>query len=314
MKNRELHLHLDGSLRIETVKELLKEEKIDNFTFDELKQRMEVQSNCQSLVEYLKRFKYPLKVLQTPESIERVSYELAEDLSKLNMDYSEIRFAPQLSTTMGFSQKQITLAAIKGLERAEKDFGIKCGLILCMMRNKDNFENNEETLKVAYQTLGNTVCAIDLAGAESLFPTKLFEPLFIKAKDLNLPMTIHAGEVDDKESLEDAIRYGTKRIGHGILAAKYPTIISKLIDNDITLEVCITSNFQTKAMNMKNLDEHPVKYLFEQGVRIALSSDNSTVSNTNIANEFEIAKNILNFDEQDLNKIREYTKEASFLK
>lgn len=317
MKNRELHLHLDGSLRINTVYELLKEQKIEENVknIKDLENRMRVPENCEGLVEYLKRFQLPLKVLQDPQSIERVSYELVEDLSKQGMQYSEIRFAPQLSTLNGCSQLEITKAAISGIQKAEKDLkNIKCGLILCMMRNKDNYELNTETINVTEKLLGDTVCAIDLAGAESLYPTKMFIPLYNQAKERKIPMTIHAGEVEDKESLEDAINLGVKRIGHGILSSRYPDIISKLIDNDITLEVCVTSNYHTKALGMNKVSEHPIKYLFDKGVKIALSTDNSTASNTNLENEFKLIKQIFNFNDKDLDKIREYSKQASFLK
>jgi adenosine deaminase len=313
MKNRELHLHLDGSLRVDTVLELMREEKIDmDLSREALKEKMKVPENCKSLNEYLDKFQLPLQVLQNPGAIERVSYELVKDLSALGMDYSEIRFAPQLSTLKGYSQEDILKGAIKGINKAEKELGdFKAGLIICMMRGSNNENLNRESIYLAKKYLGDTVCALDIAGAEAIYKTRNFMNLFEEARMLNLPLTIHAGEAGDRDDLDVVLAVKTSRIGHGILSIKYDDIIEKLIDNNITLEVCISSNYQTKAI--EKIENHPVRQLFDRGVRIAISSDNMTVSNTDINKEFEILKNVLNFSESELNKIRQYTKEASFL-
>lgn len=314
MKNRELHLHIDGSLRIDTVFQLIKEQKIDmNLSKNQLRELMKVPSNCQNLNDYLKRFELPLKVLQNCEAIERVSYELIMDLAKLGMNYSEVRFAPQLSTLKGCSQEQVLKAAINGIKKAEKELNnFKAGLIVCMMRGKDNEIQNKESIYLAKKYFGDTVCALDIAGAEAIYPTKDFKDLLKEAKNLELPLTVHAGEAGVKEDLEIALAVKADRIGHGILSIKYDDIIKQLIDTGITLEVCVSSNLQTRAVS--SFKEHPVRQLFDKGVKIAISSDNMTVSDTNIINEFEILKKYLNFTEQELNIIRKNTYEASFIK
>lgn len=314
MKNRELHLHLDGSLRVDTVFELLKEEKIElGLSKDELEKEMRVPSNCKDLNEYLERFKIPLMVLQKPYAIERVSYELVKDLAQLGMNYSEIRFAPQLSTLKGYSQEEILKAAIKGIQQAEKELkNFKSGLIICMMRNFDNESLNRESIILAKKYLGNSVCALDIAGAEAVYPTRNFKNLLIDAKKNGLPLTIHCGEAGDKNDLETALSVGTDRIGHGILSINYDDIINEIIDKNVTLEICVTSNLQTKVVN--KVENHPIRKLFDKGVKIAISSDNMTVSNTDIINEFEILKNKLNFSENELNQIRLNSIEASFIK
>lgn len=313
MKNRELHLHIDGSLRVNTVWQLMKEQKIDlGLTKDKLDTIMKVPSTCKSLDEYLERFRIPLKVLQTPNTIERVSYELVKDLADLGMDYSEIRFAPQLSIHNGFSQEEILKAAISGIKQAEKEIGyFKAGLIVCMMRGQGNEDLNKESIYLAKKYLGDTVCALDIAGAETIYSTRNFEKLLLEAKQLNLPLTIHAGEAGTKDDLEVALAVKTDRIGHGILSVKYDDIIERLIDNNITLEVCVSSNLQTKVVD--SVENHPVRQLFDKGVRIAISSDNMTVSDTNIINEFNLLKTHLNFTDHEINQIRQYTEEASFL-
>ncbi len=314
MKNRELHLHIDGSLRVDTVSQLIKEQRLDlDLPKVQLRELMKVPSNCKNLNDYLKRFELPLKVLQNCEAIERVSYELIMDLSKLGMNYSEVRFAPQLSTLKGCTQEQVLRAAIKGIKKAEKELGnFKAGLIVCMMRGEDNEIQNKESIYLAKKYYGDTVCALDIAGAEAIYPTKNFEDLLKEAKKMELPLTVHAGEAGVKEDLEVALKVNADRIGHGILSIKYDDIIKQLIETGITLEVCVSSNLQTRVVS--SFQEHPVRKLFDKGVRLAISSDNMTVSDTNIINEFEILKKYLNFTEQELNIIRKNTYEASFIK
>lgn len=311
----ELHLHLDGSLRPQTVWELAKEQKIELpfQSVEEVKDKMEVPKDCKTLPEYLERFELPLLVLQQEEALERVTYELVEDLENLSVTYAEIRFAPQLSTKQGLSQAQVVEAVIRGAKRGMKDHNkIRVGLILCCMRGEELFKDNMETIEVAKQYLGDVVCAVDLAGAESLFPTELFEDIFQKAKDYEIPMTIHAGEADGAESLWKALSYGTKRIGHGVRAIEDPELIKKLVEDQITLEVCVTSNYQTKVV--ESIEVHPIRKLFDAGVRVTINSDNMTVSDTNIQKEIEILKTMFGFEKEELMKMEQYAADAKFLK
>lgn len=311
----ELHLHLDGSLRPQTVWELAKEQKIKLpfQSVEEVKDKMEVPKDCKTLPEYLERFELPLLVLQQEEALERVTYELVEDLENLSVTYAEIRFAPQLSTKQGLSQAQVVEAVIRGAKRGMKDHNkIRVGLILCCMRGEELFKDNMETIEVAKQYLGDVVCAVDLAGAESLFPTELFEDIFQKAKDYEIPMTIHAGEADGAESVWKALSYGTKRIGHGVRAIEDPELIKKLVEDQITLEVCVTSNYQTKVV--ESIEVHPIRKLFDAGVRVTINSDNMTVSDTNIQKEIEILKTMFGFEKEELMKMEQYAADAKFLK
>lgn len=311
----ELHLHLDGSLRPQTVWELAKEQKIELpfQSVEEVKDKMEVPKDCKTLPEYLERFELPLLVLQQEEALERVTYELVEDLENLSVTYAEIRFAPQLSTKQGLSQAQVVEAVIRGAKRGMKDYNkIRVGLILCCMRGEELFKDNMETIEVAKQYLGDVVCAVDLAGAESLFPTELFEDIFQKAKDYEIPMTIHAGEADGAESVWKALSYGTKRIGHGVRAIEDPKLIKKLVEDQITLEVCVTSNYQTKVV--ESMEVHPIRKLFDAGVRVTINSDNMTVSDTNIQKEIEILKTMFGFEKEELMKMEQYAVDAKFLK
>ena len=234
----------------------------------------------------------PIKVMQTKENLSRIARELGEDLEKDDIIYAEVRFAPQLHTKKGLSYDDIVLSVIEGFKKCN----IKINVILCMMRGA-SYINNLKTIEVAEKYLNKGVVALDLAGDEKHFKTKDYEELFKIAKEKNIPFTIHAGEADDASSVLDAISFGAKRIGHGIRIIEDNYATSEVIKNKVTLEVCPTSNFQTKAVEIyKN---HPIKKLYEKGVLITVSTDNNTVSNVSLSNEYERLKSCFGFTDKD---------------
>ena len=259
------------------------------------------------------RFDLPLLVLQTREALERAAFELTEDLAKEGVTYAEIRFAPQLSIKGGMTQEQAVEAAIEGVKRGMQQYpSIRVGLILCCMRGEDNEEWNLQTVEAAKKYLGDVVCAVDIAGAESLYPTERFAPVFEKVREYGLPSTIHAGEAAGPESMKTALAFGAKRIGHGVAAVEDPELVRRLIEEQITLEVCVTSNYQTKVV--PSIEAHPIRRLFNAGVRVTVNSDNRTVSNTNVRKELDILRNVFGFKEQEIEKMEEYAWEARFLR
>ena len=311
----ELHLHLDGSLRPETVWELAKEQgiRLPAESAEEVKYKMEVPEDCRTLEEYLERFDLPLLVLQRADAIERVTYELVEDLAKEGVDYAEIRFAPQLSVNGGLTQDEVVEAAIRGAERGMKTYPeIRVGLILCCMRGADNEALNMQTVETAKKYLGPVVCAVDIAGAEGLFPTENFAPVFAKVREFGIPMTIHAGEAAGPDSMKTALSFGTKRIGHGVAAINDPELIRRLIDENVTLEVCVTSNYHTKVVPA--IEMHPIHKLLDEGVHVTVNSDNRTCSRTTLQKEKEVLKEQLGFSDEEIEKMQEYAWEARFLK
>jgi len=285
-----LHLHLDGSLRPETVAEWLGE------NLEEVKQKLMVDKECRDLNQYLEKFDLPGKVLQTKENIERVTYELFEDLSKQNVIYAEVRFAPSKHLEEGLAYEEVVEAAIQGMNRAKKEFGVDGNLILCCMRSDNNKEENLETVKVAKKYLNKGVCALDLAGAEALFKTENFEDIFKVARENNIPFTIHAGEADGSESIKKALEFGAKRIGHGVRCVEDKNLMGRLAQEGIALEVCPISNLQTQAVQGK----HPIEELYKKGISVTVSTDNNTVSNTDIFSEYEWILENTNLNIDDL--------------
>ena len=277
-----LHLHLDGSLRPETVHKWL-QERGEDVTLEEVKKRLMVDEGCRDLNRYLEKFDLPVELLQSEEHIEQATYELFEDLAKQNVIYAEVRFAPQLHTQEGLEYEAIVEAAIRGMEKAKQEYGIDGNLILCCMRGEDNTVSNLRTVAVAKNYLNKGVCALDLAGAEALFPTSEFEDIFKLAKKLEIPFTIHAGEADGPKSIKKALEYGAKRIGHGVRCLEDVALVMELIQKEIPLEVCPISNLQTRATG----ENHPIEKLYRLGLKTTISPDNNTVSNTDIIEEYK---------------------------
>ena len=174
-----------------------------------------------------------------------------------------------------------------------------------------SFDDNLKIINLAKKYLGNGCCAIDLAGSEAQFPTSDFEELFTIAKNENIPFTIHAGEADGPTSLMSAIKFGTKRIGHGVRCVEDENVVKLIRNNNIYLEVCPTSNIDTKAF--ASINEHSIKRLVEEGLLVTISTDNRTVSNTTLTNEYKILRDAFNFTDEDFLKFNLNAIDASFL-
>lgn len=283
----DLHLHLDGSMDAEEILFLAKENQIQlpEYRLDKLRELLSVKEDCNSLTEYLTRFDLPLLVLQSADAMEMAVYSLIKRLALQGLLYAEIRFAPQLHTKCGLSQKEIILAAIRGLKKGIKEFQIKAGLILCCMRGKDNYKENMETVRLGCEFYQKGVCGVDLAGDESSYPTGDYYGLFEQAKEEQVPITIHAGEAAGSESVRAALQLGAKRIGHGIRILQDEALIDEIKEREIVLETCFTSNLQTKAIERPK--DHPLYRLYKMGVLVTVNTDNMTVSDTNLKKEYD---------------------------
>lgn len=299
----ELHCHLDGSMRVETIMDIAKKEKIQLPSTDikELRKILEVGMNCQSLEEYLRPFDITGQVLQTEEALRRATYELAEDAAEENIRYLEIRFAPLWHIKKRLSLTQVIEAVIQGARDAEKNFNIKIGIIICGIRHTTPADTLKVAeLAVAYKNRG--VVGFDLAGAEKDFPAKDHLEAFYLIINNNINTTAHAGEAYGTESIEQAIHYiSANRIGHGTRLREDGDLLNYVNDHRIPLEMCITSNVQTKAV--KTFKDHPAKFYFEIGLRVTLNTDNRLISNVNLTDEYMIAIEKLNFTANDIKYI-----------
>ena len=297
----ELHLHLDGSVSLDIAAEL------SNRSIDEVKIAMTAKDKCADLGEYLTKFSFPISLMQTEERLEIISRDLVNRLASQNIVYAEIRFAPMFHTEKGLSYEKIIESVLKGLK---SNSSIKTNLILCLMRGMSD-ENNLKTIEMAKKYLNNGVCALDLAGDEKKYPISDCVKYFELAKKQNIPFTIHAGESRGAEEVEAAIKLGAKRIGHGIHCFEKENVIELVKKNSVLLEVCPTSNVQTNAVNLyKN---HPIKELYNRGVCVCVNTDNATVSNINISEEYKKLHDEFGFEIEDFNKMNIDAIRNSFL-
>jgi adenosine deaminase len=281
----DLHCHLDGSLRLDTVLELARKQgaKLPTFDRGELQRVLVAGDHVASLDDYLRAFDITLSVLQTESSLERVAYELAEDAWHENVRYIEVRYSPLLHTREGLRPAQVVEAVLRGLRTAKREFGIRYGLILCAIRTL----GHESSLRiaelcVAFKNRG--VVGFDLAGSEIGNPAKVHRQAFQLVIDNNINCTAHAGESFGPDSVHQAIhKCGAHRIGHGTRLVESGDLLNYVNDHRIPLEVCPTSNVQTRAANA--WESHPVDFFVDYGLRVTINTDNRLMSNTTVTNE-----------------------------
>ena len=188
----ELHCHLDGSVRPQTIVELAAEEGRD-LNEEEVISFMRVPPSCSSLIEYLKCFDLPLSYMKTPSALTRIAREVVEDAAHENVKYMEIRFAPHLHTSAGMTVDEVIESVGRGISAAEDNSDIKVRMIIICMRHHSK-ELNEEVVQAAHRFAGSGVVGVDLAGDEAQYPPEQFVDIFQLADELGLPITIHAGE------------------------------------------------------------------------------------------------------------------------
>ena len=280
----DLHLHLDGAITVDIAKKLasLQNIKLPTDDDEELEKLLSVPDDCESLNDFLECFELPLTLLQTPQGLSEAVKLVSDNIQSQGVIYAEIRWAPQLHTDNGMTQEDAIKAALEGLKKTN----LKVNLILCCMRGEGNDKQNNETLELAkkYLVEDGGVVAIDIAGAEALYPTSNYKDLFSKAKEYGIPFTIHAGEADGPESVKTAIEFGTKRIGHGVRSNEDPKVIELIKNEGVTLEMCPTSNRQTHAV--EDMSKYPFMDYLNQGIKVTLNTDDMGIERTTLANEF----------------------------
>lgn len=290
MKKIELHLHLDGSVRVSTASEIL------GIDINTCEQKMRGK-NLKSLDEYLTRFDLPIKVMQEYDNIKRVAYELALDLIDDEVVYAEVRFAPIFHTSK-LSLEDVCKAVLDGFDLVKDK--IKINLILCMMRHL-SFNDNKKIIDLYFEHIDDRIVGLDLAGSENQFPNSKFTELFDLINNYDIPFTIHTGEVNNLDNIRIALENNFRRIGHGINIINDNSLISEAISKDILLEVCPTSNIDT--FNCNSYENHPIRKLYNLGLNISINTDDRTVSNITLNEEYGLLKTYFNFTDSELKDI-----------
>jgi adenosine deaminase len=299
----ELHCHLDGSLRLETIWDLARSRGValPADSLEELRVLFSPQKTSRDLVEYLKRFDYTLAVLQDAEALNRAAYELAIDNAAENVLYMEVRYSPILHTRKGLKLTQVMNAVLDGLTRAEREVDIKTGVIVCGIRNiSPDTSLRLAELTVAYKHQG--VVGFDLAGFEDHYPAKDHNNAFYLIRKNNINCTVHAGEAYGPDSIKQALHnLNTHRIGHGTRLKEDGDLLNYVNDHRIPMEICVSSNLQTGAVN--SLEEHPLRLYYDWGLRVTLNTDNRLMSDTTLTKEYMIACQAFGLTKRDLKNI-----------
>jgi adenosine deaminase len=308
----ELHCHLDGSVRPQTMLDLgfQYDKPMPATDADALRDYMLV-DDARDLEDYLERFAITLSVMQTEPALERIAYELAEDAANDGVRYIEVRYAPVLNVREGLSLEQAVEAPLRGLARAETDHGIKGRVIVCAIRNMAPSVSQElAELAVAYRTQG--VVGFDLAGGEAGNPARAHVKAFDYARSHDLACTCHAGEGDGAESVREAVHVcGAHRLGHATRLIEDTSLTDYCNDRRITLEICLTSNVQTRAA--ASYATHPFREYFNRGLNVVLNTDNRLMSGVTLTDEYVHAADSLDFGFDELSRVALNGFESCFL-
>ena len=308
----ELHCHLDGSVRPQTLIELGAEYGVamPRADAESLREYMLV-SDARHLEDYLERFEVTLSVMQREAALERVAYELAEDAAKEGVRYIEVRYAPILNVREGLSLDAAVDAPLRGLARAERDHGIVGRVIVCAIRNMDAKTSLELAhLAVAHRSRG--VVGFDLAGGERGNPAAEHARAFAYARDHDLSCTCHAGEGDGAESVRQALHEcGAQRLGHATRLFEDKALVDYVGEERIPLEICLTSNVQTRVAS--SYESHPFRQYFDQGLNVVLNTDNRLMSGVTLTDEYIAAAEHLDFTFDELATVALNGFESAFL-
>ena len=309
----DLHRHLDGNIRPATIWELAEQNGIalpeDNLTA--FIPHVQIQESEPDLVSFLKKLDWGVAVLKSLDDCKHVAYENVEDAYKAGIDYAELRFSPfYMAMAFNLPIADVVEAVIDGVKAGERDFPVKTNLIGILSRTF-GVENCQKELD-GIMAHKDYVCAVDLAGDEYNFPGELFIPHFKQVRDAGLNITVHAGEAAGSESVWQAINeLGATRIGHGVATAKDEKLMDYMLANNIAIESCLTSNFQTGTVT--DLSNHPIRTFLDRGLLVCLNTDDPAVENIELKHEYQLAKNVLNFNEEEFTQLQKNSLAASFL-
>jgi len=309
----DLHRHLDGNIRPNTIWELAQHNniKLPVTTFEQFVPYVQIQHSEADLLAFLKKLDWGVAVLTSLDDCKRVAFENVEDAFNAGLHYAELRFSPYyMAMAHNLSTQDVVAAVIDGVKSGMQSFNIKINLIGILSRTfgVDRCQNELNALL----THKHDLIAIDLAGDEYNYPGELFVEHFKQVQRANLQVTIHAGEAAGPSSIWQAInQLKATRIGHGVKAIEDEKLLEYMIKHNIAIESCLTSNFQTGTVN--DLSKHPIKQYLDKGLRVCLNTDDPAVQGIEIKHEFLLARNTLGLTDKEITQLQKNALAASFL-
>lgn len=309
----ELHRHLDGSIRLQTILELADEHGIalPSHSLSGLAPYVHVDESAPGLMAFLERFEHMTAVLVDADACRRVAYENVEDALSEGIDYIELRYSPWfMAESHGMDPAEVMEACADGVRAAERDTGVRVNIIGILSRTY----GADACMKELDAILSHRdhIVAVDLAGDEHGYPAHLFKEHFKRVRDAGLQVSVHAGEADGPKSVWSAIRdLGSVRIGHGFRAIEDPVLVEYLAKHGIGLEACPTSNLHTSTV--KSYSSHPIKPLADQGVKFCLNTDDPGISAIDIKHEYDVAAPATGLSREQIHQSQRDGLEMAFL-
>jgi adenosine deaminase len=300
----DIHRHLDGNIRLSTIWELAEEFSIvlpaDNL--ETLKTKVQIQQKTTDLLAFLEKMELGVSVLASEQACFRVAYENIEDAKLAGLSYVELRFSPVfMAKAHNLPIDQVVDAVVAGCKAGSKKYGVHVNLIGILSRSFGEATCHQELQ--ALLRAKDDIVALDLAGDEKGFPAIRFKQHFKLARDAGWHITVHAGEADGPHSIWQAIdELGATRIGHGVAAREDAHLMDFMANNTISIECCLTSNFQTGACT--DIAHHPIKTFIERGIVVTLNTDDPGVSGIEIADEYKLAREVVRLSAEQLAQIQ----------
>ncbi|MFL7027476.1 adenosine deaminase [Enterovibrio norvegicus] len=309
----DLHRHLDGNIRINTILELGQKfgMALPATTIETLRPHVQVMSNEPDLVGFLSKLDWGVAVLGDLDAVRRVAYENVEDALNARIDYAELRFSPYyMAMKHNLPVQGVVEAVIDGVQAGSQDFGVKTNLIGIMSRTFGVDACMQEL--DALFSLKQHLVAVDLAGDELGQPGEQFNDHFAKVRKAGLNVTVHAGEAAGAESMWQAINeLGATRIGHGVKAIQDPRLMDYLAKHRIGIESALTSNVQTSTV--ESFATHPVKAFLEHGILASLNTDDPAVSGIELPHEYDVAAPQAGLSQAQIIQLQENGLEIAYL-
>lgn len=310
----ELHRHLEGSIRLQTIIDLSRDEGIDlpAWTPEDLAPHALIREPVESLKEALARFAVAQNAVRTSDAVRRIAREAVEDLAADNVRLAELRFSPDFLCSPGGLDWDLTLnAIIEGIDEARAaGYDVAVGLVAIISRDY-GFDSARATVDFALRHRDRLV-GFDLAGSELDYPPRIYADVLKPLRDSALGLTMHYGESGPPEYVSEAIEVlAPNRIGHGLAIARDPAVRDLVIRHGVTLEMCPTSNWLTRGVS--SVAKHPIRRLLHDGVQVTLNSDDPGLMGIDLTHEWEVARDRIGFTLEDFRRVTDHAIEACFL-
>lgn len=309
----DLHRHLDGSVRLETILDLGRKHQLPLPAWDieGLRPHVQVTEPQPGVLSFLEKFKWLIAILVDYDACRRIAYENVEDLLKEHIDYAELRFSPKfMAQGNGLDPQGVVEAVVDGVESGVRDFGIPVQMIGIISRTYGPEIGSHELDSIL--AFRDHFAAVDLAGDEAGFPARLFTGHFKRVRDAGLQVTIHAGESDGPGSIRDAIELlGAERIGHAVHAFEDPAVIDLIHDRHIGIETNLTSNVQTSTV--ESFAAHPLKRFLEADLLATINTDDPGISAITLEHEYQVAAPAAGLSRRQISQAQANALETAFL-